>query len=256
MPAKVPVLIAFAVGIAALLGCAGRAPSERTEAVTLKADDGVAIAATYRASAAQNAPGVVLIHSLGADRRRWDVFAERLRRAGYASIAIDMRGHGESLRRGDATLDYRKFSAADWLGVTRDIDSAKRALVARGALADNVILIGASIGANLALRYAAAHAEIPAVVLISPGLDYHGVETEQEIVNYGDRPSLLMTSDGDSYSASSCAALKTRASGQCELRQYPGAAHGVDLLDASEAAGDQILAWLKEIAPVNARIAH
>ena len=43
----------------------------------------------------------------------------------------------------------------------------------------NTAIIGASIGANMALVTAANEAEIDTVVLLSPGLDYFGVTTDE-----------------------------------------------------------------------------
>ncbi len=243
---------AFILGglVAALVACAPRSIGERSESLTLISDDGVGIAAAYRPAATPGAPGLVLVHMLGSGRARWDHFAERAQRAGYTSIAIDLRGHGDSTTKGDATLDYRRFTASEWMRAVRDIDAAKRALAERGTPVGEIALIGASIGANLALQDAVRDSAVCGVVLVSPGLEYHGVETEHAIVAYGKRPSLLLVTEGDAYSATSCARLKATAPGQCELRQYPGSAHGNDLLDESEAANDQVLAWLAETLPV------
>jgi hypothetical protein len=88
---------------------------------------------------------------------------------------------------------------------------------------------------------------MPAVVLLSPGLDYKGVQAEGPMRNLARRPVLLMTSRGDSYSASSCDTLEKAGSGLCELREYDGAAHGTALFDLSPTAVEQILLWLHPI---------
>jgi len=235
--------------LAALCACGARpaGPGDTARTISLTTSDGVTIAATVYPVDAPDPPGLILIHMLGADRWTWEPVARRAQRAGYLCLAFDMRGHGESRTRGSETLSYRQFTATDWRGVAADIDAAKRALLQQGADPDNVALVGASVGANLALAYAADHGDVPAVVLVSPGLDYKGVQAEDALLAYGRRPVLLMTSEGDSYSAMSCTKLKRAAPGLCELREYKGATHGTALLDASTTAVEQVFLWLKPI---------
>ncbi|HOZ48116.1 MAG TPA: alpha/beta fold hydrolase [Candidatus Hydrogenedentes bacterium] len=243
------------VALAAVAGGCGHPTSgspATTRTVHFVSADGVELTASLYAAAGERPPGLVLVPMLGADRGVWEAFAARAQRAGYTCLAVDLRGHGDSTRQRDGRLDYRKFSDEDWRAATQDIDAAKGALMDAGADPENWALVGASIGANLCLHCALAHEDVPAVVLISPGLEYHGVTTENEIAELGKRPVLLMTSQGDAYSASSCATLKKAASGLCELREYKGSAHGTDIFADSTAAMEQILVWLRPIlGPAN-----
>lgn len=248
---------AFLLALLVALGACGKPtqppPSQpATLDLELSARDGMQLKADRylpvpREGANADPPGLVLVHALGADRRAWDTFAERARRAGFMAVAFDMRGHGESTRRGPDEVSYRTFSTSDWLSVLDDIDAAKTALIDAGANRDNIVVVGASIGANLALHYAVKHPDIPAVVMVSPGLDYKGIGAREALAALGERPVLLMTSTGDSYSAATCTALKALAPGHCELREYSGTAHGTDLLDAAATALDQVFLWLEPI---------
>ena len=244
-------LLKAALATVAVVLCACGAPRdtppENTRDIAFATSDGVEIAATVYPVDAPKPPGLVLLHMLGADRREWEPFALRAQRAGYLCLAFDIRGHGDSRARGDESLSYRQFNTADWRAAVEDVGAAKRALLEQGADPDNLALVGASIGANLALAYAVGHEDIPAVVLVSPGLGYKGVKTEEAIVAYGRRPVLLMTSKGDSYSAMSCTTLKRAAPGLCELREYKGATHGTALFDVSVTAIQQVFLWLKPI---------
>ena len=242
-------LFMFMLGLACICACRRSAESDFSapENFTLAAVDGIQLAATFYPVPADKPPGLILVHMLGADRRVWESFARRAQGLGYACLAFDLRGHGESTLWNGQRLSYRNFSTQDWLAAAQDIDAAKQALIAHGANPRNIALAGASIGANLALTYAQDHKDIPALILVSPGLDYKGVKTESAITAYGERPVLLLTAEGDSYSAASCAALKRAASGLCELREYPGAAHGTALFDASASALEQTFLWLRPI---------
>lgn len=58
--------------------------------------DGKSIAGTVHAGARPGAPGVLLLHGLGADRVETEGNALWLARLGYATMSIDFRGHGGS----------------------------------------------------------------------------------------------------------------------------------------------------------------
>jgi dienelactone hydrolase len=229
-------------------GCGPR-QVEQTDivAITLETADGYAVRASLYRVSNPNTPGLIFVHMLGASRQDWDAFARRAQREGIMSIAFDMRGHGESTKRGNDRVSYRSFAPADWSNVVQDVSAAKKALLEAGADPENIAAVGASIGANLALTYAAGDEQIQALVLLSPGIEYHGVKALTAIDAYGNRPILLMTATGDAYSAQSCIALRAAARGQCEIREYDGGAHGTDLLDSHTQCGEQILLWLRPI---------
>ncbi|HIJ64852.1 MAG TPA: alpha/beta fold hydrolase [Candidatus Hydrogenedentes bacterium] len=246
------VLTAFGVAmVLCVCGCGGRGyPPHRasSEDVALTTSDGLTIAATvYRAG--RSAPaGLVLVHMLGTDRESWAPFASQAQQAGYMCIALDLRGHGDSKRQETGRLSYKKFTREDWYAALNDIAAAKHMLLSEGADPDNLAVVGASIGANLALNYAVADGDIQAVVLVSAGLDYQGIATEAAMQVYGrERPALLIVARDDAYAAESCRALQAASPGFCELREYPGAAHGTNLLDASDGAVDQVLHWLDAV---------
>jgi hypothetical protein len=71
----------------------------RDETIAIAGVDGLMIQTTLKTPAG-NAPfpGVVLLHMLGSNRAVWEEVGlqEQLLRRGYAVLAVDMRGHGES----------------------------------------------------------------------------------------------------------------------------------------------------------------
>jgi len=240
----------FAVGALALLTGAACGPvptAPVTEPVSLRPGDGVILAATLYRPPAQRPPGLILVHRYGADRHSWDAVASRLREAGYMALAIDLRGHGERTRRQASGQSYRSFTTGDWLGALADLRAAKQALVARGADPANVAIAGEDIGANLALHYALQDPDVQAIVMVSPGLDYQGIETEDEIVRLTDCPVLLLAAEEDVYAATSARTLKRGAPVFCELRSYPGSAHGTDLFATSPNALEQVIVWLDAV---------
>lgn len=241
----------LAIVVAAMVFPACRGHETRTlpepRETSFDTADGLTIVATLYPAVGERAPGLVLVHAVGSDRSAWDAFARRAQLAGYSCMAFDLRGHGASVHRGSDTLSYRAFDTLAWKAAVADIAAAWDALVAAGADPADMAVVGASMGANLALEYAAAHPDVPAIVMVSPGLDYKGVQAEETMRGLGRRPVLLMASRGDSYSASSCNALEKAGSGLCELREYDGAAHGTALFDLVPTAIEQVLLWLHPI---------
>ncbi|MCH7959776.1 MAG: alpha/beta fold hydrolase [Candidatus Hydrogenedentes bacterium] len=233
--------------IALLMGCSAppSADPKSPKTVYLDSDDGYRIAVDlYLADGAQP-PALILVHMLGSDRHAWRYFARRAQARGYTCAAFDMRGHGDSAPIDGSRTPQSDFEAKDWLSVLNDIQAVKALLLESGANSDYLAIIGASIGANLALRYAVRDADIQTVILLSPGLDYRGVTTEEAMQALRRTPVMIMSGDSDRYAATSSATLDTLAPGYSELRAYPGSAHGTDLLDTSDTAVEQIFQWLE-----------
>lgn len=247
------------VGAVALAACAGRSqpvPRQETAALTspvstpaagsaaapegarvvLTAEDGVPLVGTYWATAPDRpAPGVLLLHMVGRTRGDWTRLARRLQAEEYAVLAIDLRGHGES------------GGKQDYPAMMKDVAAAYTWLRQQEAVApDAVVLIGASIGANLALNFAAEEPSVRGLVLLSPGLDYRGIQTEAAMQRYGARPVLIVASEEDGYAASSSRTLDARALGPHQLKMYKGIGHGTDMLSASADVEDLIVQWLAD----------
>jgi len=116
-----------------------------------------------------------------------------------------------------------------WLGAQEGVDG------------DRLALVGASIGANLALVEAARDETVGSLALLSPGFDYFRVQIRGLIEEYGERPSLLVASEEDAYSAETVRALAASAPGEAELVMLTSAGHGTAMLEGDpELAGDLI----------------
>ena len=107
-------------------------------------------------------------------------------------IAVDLRGHGETGGSNDwqaAIGDVQTW--LDWIESQPSIDP------------DRIALVGASIGANLALVGCANDAHCVTAVALSPGTDYFGITTSDAIVTLRDRSALLVASQTDQPSGTS-----------------------------------------------------
>jgi len=226
--------------------------------VRLTSADDVGISAAFYAPASNTTPGVILIHSLGKTREEWAPFIPMLQHAGFAVLAIDLRGHGESKRRltgqGPQSMDYRNFTPRDFQDMLLDIDAAFNWFAAQpGVDRNHVAIVGASLGANEALRYAAFNEDVAAFLLLSPGMIYQDVRTDDVIGKVGHRPMRIAVSRFDAYSFESSKRL-------VELRKQldspvatndlivcTGGLHGVAMLADVKQLPGVCIDWLRSV---------
>jgi alpha-beta hydrolase superfamily lysophospholipase len=214
--------------------------------VTFQTEDDVTIVGDFY-QGAEGGSCALLLHMMPATRESWSVFAESMRAAGFSCLAIDLRGHGESVMRGGQRIDYKLFSDAEQQEKIRDVEAAVRWLATvHGVSEKRLVLVGASIGANLAIAYAASHQDIPAVVALSPGLDYRGVKTLDATVRLSSNQSLfLAASEEDEYSYLTNQALSEKKRDAIK-KEYRAAGHGTSMFHAEPSLMEDIAAWLKD----------
>ena len=129
---------------------------------TLPARDGLALSA---ARCEGGGPGVLLAHGFGQTRQAWLQTQHRLSQAGLASLAWDLRGHGQSGRNPAAT----RYAGEQFVD---DVGTAAQ------ALGPAPILVGASMGGLTGLMAQARDRVFSALVLvdITPRWEASGVE--------------------------------------------------------------------------------
>jgi pimeloyl-ACP methyl ester carboxylesterase len=98
------------------------------------------------------APAVLLLHGGGQTRHAWHATATNLANAGWRTITVDLRGHGESTHPRPPAYALEDFAA--------DV----RALTA--AIAEDAIVIGASLGGIASLLALTESPAAPAVGLV------------------------------------------------------------------------------------------
>lgn len=101
---------------------------------------------------------LVLLHGLASNHTRWSEFIDHTQLTGLANLLrLDLRGHAGSMTRGQI-IDHKI-----WM---QDL----RGILEKEAL-NNIILVGHSMGAQLAMHYAIAHTQdVAGLVLIDPTL--------------------------------------------------------------------------------------
>ena len=130
-----------------------RAAAPPARDLFLETADGVRIAATYRPGRTGASPAILLLHGVGASREATAANAAWLSQRGYATLAIDFRGHGGS------TVAARSFGLREAADARVALDWLKHAQ--KGA---PVAIIGISLGGAATLL--GAQGPVPADALI------------------------------------------------------------------------------------------
>jgi dienelactone hydrolase len=220
--------------------CCGLLFAEAADAagrpVTLTAADGVLLSGELYEAAATPAPAVVLVHMLGRNRADWDDMATMLAAAGVTALAIDVRGHGASggsvRPLTDAVQDVR--AALQWL--------SQRS----GVRPDALGLVGASMGASLAVLAALDQQLARAVATVSLTLDYQGLRISAEAVKaLAGRSVWMAASRQDPYAARTVAELSKDAPVPVEQVMSDEPAHGTLLLRADPEVARALVDWLR-----------
>ena len=210
--------------------------------VILVTSDKIEIAALYRRNNDQKA--AILLHMMPATKESWNSFAALLDRAGYASIAIDERGHGESTMQG--TLNYQTFTEEQQQQKIRDVQAAFDYLVAEGFDEKNMVVIGASIGANLAIQFLSEHGTVPFAIALSPGLNYRGVKTDGFITQLHENQHVVLVAsdDDDRDAAASIQTLHKLNFSQTSLVEKKNIGHGTTMFEKDPALMQELIQQL------------
>lgn len=222
-----------------------------SEEIILTTKDGVQIYADYYKGQKSDSPGVALLHMMPATKESWRDFASKLQEAGFQALAIDFRGHGKSTRKNNEVLDYKIFSDNEHGQKIHDAEEAIRFLINRNNPAPKILFFaGASIGANIALQYMSEHTRIKGGALLSPGLDYRGVQTDKSIKKIANDQSLFLVAGGESdeYSTETIKKLYDMATCKKQLKIVENGGHGTDLFIAEPMLMEEIIDWLKTIS--------
>lgn len=205
--------------------------------VKLTTEDNINLAGTYYPGRTGSS-AVILLHMLDRDRHTYDRFAQELQTRGYHVLSIDSRGHGES------DLNWKRFDDKEFNNMVLDAKAAKEFLLTKSIDQDKIHIIGASIGANIALIYSAQNPSIAKTVLLSPGIEYRGVDIESSASTH-DRPLLVIAAKDDSYSLETADKIK-ELNPAAEINIYESGGHGTNLFESDIGLEEFLLDWLEK----------
>lgn len=208
-------------------------------AVGLVPEEGTYLAARYYAAPGTVAKqGVILLHQYNSSQNAWNDFAAELQERGLAVMTLDFRGHGESSGELAALTeaDYQKFAtdAADAIEYLRDINQDME-----------IAIVGAGLGANVALQLATQDTSVNAVILVSPQYNYRGVKINAMNKQFN-HPIYYLVSRTDEISLTATQGLyENSPSANKELRIAEEAqGRGTKLLRHAPKLRDAMIDWL------------
>lgn len=136
--------------------------------VSWKTEDNWNIKGTFLPS--KNGKIVILLHELGKTRDDYKNFMTRLENEEFGYLAFDLRGHGQSTNLGSFT-DFSKTGTDNEFNLmVRDVEGAIGYLNKKGYDTQNIFIIGAGLGANVAAKAVGLNPQIAGLGLLTPGL--------------------------------------------------------------------------------------
>ncbi|MFN4182780.1 MAG: alpha/beta hydrolase [bacterium] len=203
---------------------------------------------------------LLLLHQWNKTQEEWENpygVVSRFRREGFVVVTFDFRGHGKSTTKGEKRIGVRDLRPGDIALFPDDAGEVMKYVEAtlKGAEKEARILtyvMGASIGANSALIYGAREKQVVALILLSPGKEYHGLGIMQAAKEYAQsgRPALWLAARDDEYSANTLQEIqKIIPAKGFRLEIYPSGGHGWALFGKYPDLTQQILNWMKQATP-------
>lgn len=192
--------------------------------IQIKTPDGTLLSALFSPPVGEK-PLVLMLHGLDSSKEEWQSLMSELEKEKWGYLTYDARRSG---------TPWQKW-VDDEGAVLRYVENA-------GIPRSRVFLAGASVGANVSLKYSALTGVGKGLILLSPGLNYQGLSTTGSISKVS-APVLIVASPADQYAASSSLELK-KISKQVLLWLDVKPGHGVQMFDAGLLA--RIIDWLKK----------
>ncbi|MCP4592955.1 MAG: alpha/beta fold hydrolase [bacterium] len=230
-----------------LFSCAAAPGNElRPERTTFPTEDGVTIVADYYPPANRaGAPVVILLHMFRSDRGAWRPLVPGLHEGGFAVLAIDLRGHGESIKPSSMKLARRAIARDEQLfnEMYRDVLGAYVWLMDRPEVdLSRICMVGASVGCSVALDYASRDRSVDAIVCLTPGERYLGVGSTVDIVEVGQRAMLLLATEGERQAIDALSKLNPIAQARVVGQ---GVVHGTHMFGKIGGIESEVIAFLR-----------
>ncbi len=191
----------------------------------------------------------ILLHMMPLDRKSWSSFQDVLRRHNIASLAIDMRGHGESTEAEEGSaLDFKKFSDEEHHKYLYDVIGAFDWLEEKGYKKSQIMTVGASIGANIAIWALEEEPILAGAVLMSPG-DYRGINAAEKADYTKAHHAIWATgSDSDDPEAYEMAqkVVENCAANRKKFVPYKNAGHGIHLFTSDPELMENLAIWMEQ----------
>jgi len=185
-------------------------------------------------------PVVLLLNKAAGDRTAYHSLAAELAARGIASLALDMRGHGESTNLGIFTPGENADRTLIWDSQS-DVDAAVRWLRARPEIdGSRVGIVGASYSGEEMAEVGRLAGYEKVYVALSPG---SFSDASIEGIDSSGADWLLVVSRDERYLKEIAAETRIR-SRSVEVWELSGAEHATDLLGTHDDLAERIAVWI------------
>jgi pimeloyl-ACP methyl ester carboxylesterase len=214
--------------------------------------DGFTIVADVIPSESPSAPVVFLAHQLERDRTSWAPLLPYLTRAGWAVVALDHRGFGESTAE---AAGPEELSSEAQVSFDRDWEAVFEGLAAeRGWSLDRIAIVASGFSVTPAVRFASAHRSVVSLVLLTGNVE---PPEEEFLMRHPGLPILLVAASMDERGAGMMRSYAAKLVGpQQEYLEIepgdwrePGNWRGTDGFATSADLADEILRFLRATLP-------
>jgi pimeloyl-ACP methyl ester carboxylesterase len=213
------------------------------EKFSYKTPDGVTIHGIHN-SPSSIAKTVICFHMMPATKESYIPLMQELEKVSWLAAAIDFRGHGESTE--NRTLDWHNFDEDEHQKYLIDAEALYEEMLKMGKID---ALVGASIGANISLVMQAKY-KIASSVLLSPGLEYHGIETipSAKHLDYNQSCYIVAAEEKRSPQLPREAQIlfNTLVTSQKQIDIYPEDLHGTNIINDYPDRINKVVTWLNE----------
>lgn len=192
-------------------------------------------------------PAVLLLHSIGYSSNDWGSLITEINNAGYAVIAMDLRGHGKSIYTADfKQKDWSYFTNKTFQRYPGDVVALVNQVQNQVKNLDfnNYAIVGADVGANTAILATKDLKKKPkTIILISATTSFKGLYIPIAMTNVN-VPILSMASKKDRYCIAQQRELAKFAQGGFYAQDYPQGGMGMLMLKANPSMSQDIVKWL------------
>lgn len=184
-------------------------------------------------------PIVLMFNKAGGDRKVYHAFARKLLDKGFASLRVDLRGHGESINKD--TFDWKVRKNFELLeGTYKDI-----AAITDWAQGDRkysgIAIIGASYSGEHMMKAAEESGWADAYIALAPG---SFSQESMDKIDPSRKPFYFLRAETELPFFDGIFAGITEKSKTAKIKVLPGDKHASDLLIGNEELEDDLIEWL------------
>ena len=198
-------------------------------------------------------PLIIMLHAIAEDKEVWKPYARELVGKGYSVLALDFRGHGNSIfDRKKKKVFWRFFNDEYWKYISSDVLSGVELLKSDypQVNTDKIVIVGSSLGACVAVVSAEKISKVvKGLVLLSPINKHKNIEARVSMVNYGPHPVLIIVSKDDSSAYYAAQELTKYTQGTHQIAIVKNAGNGVTMLKHDKRLKKIMFDWLSKVLP-------